>query len=392
MLSSYLIFASLASLALGSGEGNETLTGGNGETNEPSTGGNGEPNETFAGATSENRTLDEIHQAALAEGGVVTVWHGGDEVDQQQALKQAFEARFKGMTLNITVDLSKYHDVRVDQQLAGNGSVYVDSVILQTLHDYPRWAQDGALLSYAPAGFDAVDPAFKDENANWYGVYVFFWSNGWNSNKLQGINPPKEYTDWLRPEFKDKLVLTYPHDDDAVLYAFHLIMEQYGEEWFDSLLQQKPLWVRGTATPATIAARSNFTQAAFFAAGGGFGSSPPLNFSQPTQGKYVSWAQYAGILKNAPHVEGAKLLHNYLLSKEFQSASGLWSVRRDIPTPAGYPGLWNETATDPTGFAKFMADRAAVERLRFKFEARLGLAEGLDPIEDAINSTWALRK
>ena len=25
----------------------------------------------------ENRTLDEIHQAALKEGGVVTLWHGG---------------------------------------------------------------------------------------------------------------------------------------------------------------------------------------------------------------------------------------------------------------------------------------------------------------------------
>jgi lysophospholipid acyltransferase (LPLAT)-like uncharacterized protein len=27
----------------------------------------------------EDRTLDEIHKAALAEGGVVTLWHGGDE-------------------------------------------------------------------------------------------------------------------------------------------------------------------------------------------------------------------------------------------------------------------------------------------------------------------------
>lgn len=25
----------------------------------------------------ENRTLDEIHQAALKEGGIVTLWHGG---------------------------------------------------------------------------------------------------------------------------------------------------------------------------------------------------------------------------------------------------------------------------------------------------------------------------
>lgn len=61
----------------------------------------------------ENRTIDEIYQAALKEGGTVTMWHGGDEKDQQNSLKEAFEKKFPGMTLNITVDLSKYHDINV---------------------------------------------------------------------------------------------------------------------------------------------------------------------------------------------------------------------------------------------------------------------------------------
>lgn len=172
----------------------------------------------------ETRSLDEIYKAALKEGDTVTLWHGGDAVNQQAGLKQAFEKRFPGIKLNVTVDLSKYHDVRVDQQLAAGGkSVYVDSVILQTLNDYPRWAQEGALLNYAPKGFDQIDHAFKDSTAYWYGVYIFFWSNAWNTEKLRGIKAPAEYTDWLRPEFKNKLVLTYPNDDDAVLFAFYLM-------------------------------------------------------------------------------------------------------------------------------------------------------------------------
>lgn len=36
-----------------------------------------------------------------------------DEKNQQDSLKEAFEAKFPGLTLNITVDLSKYHDVNV---------------------------------------------------------------------------------------------------------------------------------------------------------------------------------------------------------------------------------------------------------------------------------------
>lgn len=170
----------------------------------------------------ETRSLDEIHQAALAEGGTVTLWHGGDERNQQDSLKQAFEERFPGMTLDVTVDLSKYHDGAFDQQIANN-NVTVDSIILQTLQDYPRWASEGVLLNYAPAGFDQIKPAYKDSvGAAWYGVYIFSWNSIWSTTKLPNVNIT-EWEDFLRPELKNKLVLTYPNDDDAVLYAFDLV-------------------------------------------------------------------------------------------------------------------------------------------------------------------------
>ncbi|WAO94484.1 Hypothetical protein NCS54_01207000 [Fusarium falciforme] len=333
----------------------------------------------------ETRSLDEIYKAALKEGDTVTLWHGGDEKNQQDGLKAAFEKRFPGITLNVTVDLSKYHDGFLDQQLAaGKDAVYVDSVILQTLHDYPRWAQEGALLNYAPVGFEEIEHSFKDDTAAWYGVYVFFWSGAWNTKKLPGIKSPVEFEDWLRPEFKEKLVLTYPNDDDAVLWAFYIIMQQYGVSWFDRLLAQKPRWVRGTQTPLTLISDDNSTSAAYFGASGSFQNADTISFSVPTKGKYVSWPQTAAILKDAPHPEGAKLLHNFILSPEYQQNSGLWSVRHDIPAPEGSPSLWNETATNPAEFARFMADRGLVERLRFFFESRIGSAQGDSPLEDDI--------
>lgn len=170
----------------------------------------------------ENRTLDEIYQAALAERGVVTCWNGGDEKTQQDSLKAAFEAKFPGMTFNITVDLSKYHDGNLDRQLADN-NVYVDSIIFQTLHDFPRWADDGVLLSYAPLGFDQIYPSYKDAaNALYYGVYVLSWGLKWNTDKLPNASFTS-FSDFLKPGLKNKLVLTYPNDDDAVLWAFDLM-------------------------------------------------------------------------------------------------------------------------------------------------------------------------
>ncbi|KAI1754386.1 ABC transporter [Xylaria castorea] len=329
----------------------------------------------------ENRTIDEIYEAALAEGGVVTVWHGGDEKNQQDALKQKFEARFPNMTLNITVDVSKYHDGNVDRQLA-TGGVYVDSVILQTLHDYPRWDIEGALQHYIPLGFYDVKPSFRDPRGAWYGVSVFAWSFLWNKNKVS--KGPQEFEDFLKPEYKDKLVLTYPNDDDAVLYAFDLIMEQYGYGWFEKLLAQNPRWVRGTGTPLTVLSQDNSTSAVTFTAWGGLHPANPVGIAFPTKGLFVSWAQRAAILKGAPHPEGAKLLHNYMLSEEYQTSIDDWSVRQDLPAPAGYQSLTDIQSTNTDGFEGFMADRERLERLRFFFEDKLGTAQGLSPLIDGI--------
>ncbi|OJD29554.1 abc transporter [Diplodia corticola] len=337
----------------------------------------------------ENRTLDEIHQAALKEGGTLTVWHGGDEKNQQDSLKEAFEARFPGMTLNITVDLSKYHDVNLDRQLATD-SLYVDSIILQTLHDYPRWKSQGALLPYKPLGWDEVHDEYKDPQGFYAGIGIFGWSNVWNSEYVS--DGPKEYADYLKPEFKDKLVLTYPNDDDAVLYAFDLILRHQGVAWFDALLTQNPRWVRGTATPATLVGSSNGSYTATFTTALGLSPPSPFNISFPSPAggsdggpSFVTWPQTAAILTDAPHPESARLLHSYLLTKERQAAAGGWSVRKDVAAPGGYPAdALDMPGTDPTEFARWMADRAAVERLRFFFEDRIGTAVGESPLEDGI--------
>jgi ABC-type Fe3+ transport system substrate-binding protein len=105
-----------------------------------------------------------------------------------------------------------------------------------------------------------------------------------------------------------------------------------------------------------------------------------MNTSRPTDAPYVTWPQTAAILKGAPHPEGAKLLHNYLLSTEFQFSSSRWTVRTDAP--AGFPNILNEKNTNALDFLPWMEDRARVERLRFWIEQKIGTAQGLSPLED----------
>ncbi|KAJ4089811.1 hypothetical protein NW760_012606 [Fusarium oxysporum] len=330
----------------------------------------------------ETRSIDQIYKAALKEGGVVTTWFGGDEKNQEDAVKKAFETAFPGMKLNLTVDLSKYLDGNIDQQLANN-HVYVDTVALQTTQDFPRWKDEGALLYYAPAGFDKIYSGLKDIDAAFYGYTGIAWQLIWNANKLKGKKAPAEYSDFLAPEYKGKLALTYPNDDDSILFLFDQILNKYGETWFTKLLQQKPRWVRGAATPQILVRDPKTPYAATFTSAMGLTTGAgSLNATYPKKSNFISWAQHTAILKDAPHPEGAKLLQNFLLSKDFQKTNGLWPVRSDVAPPAGFRQFINEPNTDPHDFMKFMSDRERVERLRFWFEKRLGTAQGLSPLDD----------
>jgi ABC-type Fe3+ transport system substrate-binding protein len=234
--------------------------------------------------------------------------------------------------------------------------------MLQTLHDFPRGKKEGTLMYYAPLNFSNVYPDLRDVDAAYHATAIFTWSNLWNTEKMDAV--PKEYTDFLKPEYKDKLVLTYPNDD-AVLFAFDLMyvastfppsppkndpltsphsMQKYGTAWFDALLQN-PHWVRGTATLATLIASPNTSYTITFTTTIGIQSQPLLNISYPIELIFVSWPQTGAILKDAPHPKGAKLLRCFLISEEYQRVAGSWS--------------------NPMAFGVWIGERGYVERLRF---------------------------
>lgn len=138
---------------------------------------------SYAAVEADKRPINELYQNALREGGIVTVYAGGDTPGQQGGIKQAFEKRFPGMKLNVIVDYSKFHDARIDNQLATN-TLVPDVVQLQTLQDYPRWKKEGVLLNYKPIGWDKVYPAFKDKDGSWTGVFVDAFSNVVNTKLI----------------------------------------------------------------------------------------------------------------------------------------------------------------------------------------------------------------
>ena len=133
----------------------------------------------------EEQILNEMYEAAQAEGGRLIVYAGGDTPDQQDYAKNGFKARFPNIDIDIIVDYSKIHDVRVDNQLATD-TLVPDVVQLQTLQDFERWKHEGRLLPFMPPAFPAIHPFFRDEHGAWISIGVLAFSFMVNASRHTG--------------------------------------------------------------------------------------------------------------------------------------------------------------------------------------------------------------
>lgn len=324
----------------------------------------------------ENKTLDQLYQEAKAEGGALVVYAGGDTPGQQDGIKKAFEERFPGITLDVIVDYSKFHDARIDNQRATK-KLIPDVVQLQTLQNYPRWKSEGLFLNYKPLGWNKVYPPFRDKDGAWTGVFVDAFSNVVNTRQIPQEKWPLEAKDYLREDLKGKIVVTYPNDDDAVLFWFKLMVDKFGWSYVEQFRDQQPRYVRGTQAPADDV-ESGLSSATFSTDGALTPSATAQSrFVLPKHDPFISWAQRAAILKDSKHPATAKLYLSWLLDKKTQSEVWyMWSVRTDVTPPEGYKHIWEYSNTDPTAFERFMADRAAVEQFRTQIGLYLGEVKG----------------
>ena len=321
----------------------------------------------------ETRTLDELYKAALAEGGKLVLYAGGDTPTQQDFTKAAFLKRFPDIDLTLVVDYSKYHDVRVDNQLATD-TLVPDVVQLQTLQDFTRWKEQGRLLRYKPAGFSKVYDKFKDPQGAWVAIGAIGFSFMYDT-AAAGPGAPRTPLDLVDPKWKGRIASSYPHDDDAVLYLYSLYVQKYGWEWVARLAAQDVRFARGSNSPGD-AVRAG-THAIGIGGSGAPLASGPVKWVAPEGAPFMAWGQRAAILKQAANPTAAKLYLNWQLSLATQQGSfNGWSVRTDVTPPAGLKPVWEYPDAHVDGFPLFMADRGAIERWKQTFALYFGEVKG----------------
>jgi ABC-type Fe3+ transport system substrate-binding protein len=329
---------------------------------------------TIAGAElkEETKTLDQLYAEAIAEGGNLVLYHGGDTPTQQDSLKNAFLKAYPEFNFTVIVDYSKYHDVRVDNQLETD-TLVPDVIALQTLQNFPRWEKEGKLLKYKPAGFSQIYNPFKSSTGAWLSHQVITFSSFYDAAALEkaGLEAPQSIEDLVDPKYAGHIASGYPHDDDAILFVYSRYVEKYGWEWVSKLANQSVHFERGSNTPA-LQVSTGLKQIGLAA-----GSSTNSTRLAGNGTEYLSWGQRIGILNKARHPAAAKFFMNWLLSKDTQSTVyANRSPRTDVPNANGSPRAWDVPEANVAAFPTFMEDRAGVERWKATFALYFGEAQG----------------
>ena len=156
----------------------------------------------------ETRSLEELYQAALEEGGEFVLRAGGDKSDQIDYYLDMFKARFPKLKVTHTVDVSINHAPRYDNARAAGGQENIPDVIqFQTLHRFTYYTEQGYLDIYKPKNWDKVFPDYKDPHGHWTGLYGVTFSNYVNTDMIPADQAPRDAMDYLDPALKGKVIL-----------------------------------------------------------------------------------------------------------------------------------------------------------------------------------------
>jgi ABC-type Fe3+ transport system substrate-binding protein len=319
----------------------------------------------------ETRPLEELHKAALAEGGDLLVYGGGDLPNGLAGSERAFNTRFPGMKLRIVTDRSKFHAVRIDNQLA-RGRIQCDVAHILTIHKFDQWKAEDRLLPYKPFDWHQIYPDFCDPDGAYTSIAIYAFATVFNPSLISEAEAPRDGIDYLDPKLKGRIVLTFPHDDDSILYQFDRIIAEHGWSFMDRLMGQDVQWIRGSGQSRVAVAEGK--RAVTFTA-----SSPlvaPANATVklllPKNDSFLSWPHPAAIFKGTRHPEAARLYLSWLISPDVQGAAGRqWPVRRDVAVAGGF-GPISSYRTYPGRFRAFLHDRVRLEQLRDQLEQVIG--------------------
>ena len=316
------------------------------------------------------QSADALYEKAKAEGALVL--YVGGPTAPWEATARDFSARYAGINITVSGGFSNVLDKKIDAQLAA-GKLEADAALFQTLGDFVRWKEQGVLLEFKPQGFDKIDASFKDPGGAYTAIQINAHVYAYNPNLVKPEDVPRSALDFLKPEFKGKVVACYPADDDATLYDFYAIVQKYGWSYMDRYMANQPNFIQGhLGVVRSVSSGENLVT---------FDTIASMSMDQKNSGQVQAiafpesdplpiWPFTAAIFKSAAHPNAAKLFLTWYLSPERQAKTGTWPARSDVPPPYGWKPILSYKVVN--SYRDFLTNTKQLEELRKRFETYSG--------------------
>ena len=327
---------------------------------------------SFAAAPACAETMEQLYEKAKAEKTLV-FYAGGPTAPYEARIKQ-FQEKFPGIQVSVSGGFSNVLNERIEKQFTA-GKLEVDFAFFQTVQDFVNWKRRDKLLAFKPDGFDQIMPNLRDPDGAYMAFAAVVIAYAYNTKLVGAPDVPKSALDFLKPAFRDKLISVYPHDDDAALYLFHLIVQKYGWSWMERYMANKPHFIQGHLPVARAIADGKMTatlDATVTTAGGLKRAGAPIEIVFSAEDESPVFTVTGGIFKDAPHPNAAKLFISWYLAKEQQARIGTFSPRLDVPPPDGFKPLTSYKIAN--AFREFITDDKLIADLRARFEKYTGPA------------------
>jgi iron(III) transport system substrate-binding protein len=287
--------------------------------------------------TARAASTDELYAAAKKEGKLV--WRCGHlDRPAMQAVNDAFVATYPGIEMDSIWQTGEVTYTRIQQdQKAG-----VNEVDVFGTSNPGHWRlikKQNLLAPFLPSGAGALSPLFQNidpDNAfRAAGVEVVIIA--YRSDKVS--KPPTKWTDFLNPEWDNKLTLGSPAFSGDVVNWTVAMLDKYGDKFLTDLAKRNPKVGRsilGTGTDILAGERMvghGVDANTFLLKSGG----NPIEVQFPEDDAILSLG-YTGILRNAPHPDAARLFMEFNDSKEYSEAMAKvyrFPIRTDVPQAAG---------------------------------------------------------
>jgi iron(III) transport system substrate-binding protein len=268
-----------------------------------------------------SRAADAALIAAARKEGKV-VWYTTLIVNQAiRPLKAAFEKAYPGIELQYArADESPTAAKILEEGVAGR----VQADIFDGITSMVPLGRARLLASYVPSAAGQYQPELKDPAGHWNALLLYVFTPGINTTLVPKDQAPKTYQDLLDPRWQGKMAWNPSSIAGAIGFVGNILVsmgEERGMEYLQALARQRVVNVE-----ASSRAILDQVIAGEYAIG-------LMSFNHHTvisaqKGAPSDWLKIepvpvaldaAGILKDAPHPNAARLLMEFLTSEDGQT-------------------------------------------------------------------------